>query len=152
PALKAAADQRLRVFGEQDHGVPAFVDTLRTTLATGTEYGRGIPALRRRVWTPLLRLLSPLARRGMRPSAQLPARDALHRLRSQALGRDFEVFVSLPDEAEPNRRVPALFVLDATIEFSTVAEAAQRLAAAGLIEPIAVIGVGVPRAEGHYGF
>lgn len=152
PALEAAADARLRVFGQSEHGVPAFVDALRTTLATGVEYGRGMPALRRRLWTPVLRLLSPLMRRAMRPAAQPPALAARHRLRSEVLDRDFEIFASLPDEARPERPVPALFVLDASIEFSIVAEAARNLAAAGLIPPIAVIGVGVPRAEGHYGF
>jgi predicted alpha/beta superfamily hydrolase len=152
PALKAAADARLRVFGQHDHGVPAFVDALRSTLSTGIEYGRGMPALRRRAWTPLMRMISPLARRLMQPSAARPARESLHRLHSKELDRDFEIFVSLPDTAGPAQRVPALFVLDATIEFSIVAESAQRLAAAGLIEPIAVVGVGVPRAEGHYSF
>src|SRR3954452_12170979 len=44
--------------------------------------------------------------------------------------------------------IPALLVLDASIEYSIVAETAARLAAAGLIPPIAVVGMGVPRREG----
>lgn len=153
PLLQAAADRRLRIFGVQEHGITAFVDALRTALSTGREYGRGMPALRHGAWTPLLRLLSPLLRLKMRPPMQIPARDALHRLRSEALDRDFEIFVSLPRGSDRSGvRHPALVVLDASIEFATVAEAARRLADAGLITPIAVIGVGVPRAEGHYGF
>ncbi|MES0875259.1 alpha/beta hydrolase [Sinimarinibacterium thermocellulolyticum] len=152
PALAAAADPRLRLYGEGDHGIAAFVDALRRLLSTGIEYGRGMPALRRPWWTPLLRACAPLARRLMRPPTEPPGREGLHRLRSHALDRDFEIFVWLPQAASLERPVPALFVLDASIEFSTVAEAAYRLAAAGSIEPVAVIGVGVPRAEGHYGF
>jgi predicted alpha/beta superfamily hydrolase len=66
------------------------------------------------------------------------------------LDRDFEVFVILPRDAgsDGTRRYPALVVLDAIIELSTVAETVDRLAAAGRIPPLVVIGIGDPRREG----
>ena len=75
-------------------------------------------------------------------------------VRSEALDREFEVFAILPRTTEPadgadaGRRYPALFVLDALIELSVVAETASLLAAASRIPQLVVIGIGDPRREG----
>ncbi len=139
---------------EQSASVPAMVSALRKALATGTEYGSNVLALQKPLAVNLLRLLSPLLGRLSREAPQ-PVRDGgRHLLHSAILDRDYEIFVSLPASAasDPARRYPALLALDANIEFSTVAEAAARMAAAGQIEELIVVGIGTPRSEGAMRF
>ncbi|HSW11258.1 MAG TPA: alpha/beta hydrolase-fold protein [Solimonas sp.] len=136
--------------------VPALLQGLRQFWSTGKEYGSNVTFLRKPLMQGVLGLLSPLFRRLQR--APLRALDAGNPwlLRSERMARNFEVFVALPASFQEGaaRRYPALLVLDANIEFSTVAETAARMAAAGEIAEMIVIGVGTPRSEGpkEFGF
>ena len=157
----ACSTDGLRAIGEQPRAagagglLPALVQGLRDVFGTGHEYGSEITVLQQPLLMHALTALAPLLRR-LRAK---PAHDAApnpHLLWSERLQRNFEIFAVLPPSAatQPQRRYPALFVLDANIEFATVAETAARLAASGETAEIAVIGIGVPRAEGatEFGF
>ena len=149
----------LRTIGEQTRTagagglVPALVQGLRDAFGTGHEYGREVTVMQQPVLMHALTALAPLLRHlRAKPSHEAPPNP--HLLWSERLQRNFEVFAVLPTSAatQPQRRYPALFVLDANIEFATVSEIAARLAASGETEEIAVIGIGAPRAEGHMEF
>jgi predicted alpha/beta superfamily hydrolase len=131
----------------------SIVGQLRSFLGTGTEYGHNVVVMRHRPMLQLFKLIAPAMARKQTPPPPVKAPYAFH---SQVLDRDFEVFVTLPASFDPasHRRYPALVVLDATIEFSTVAEAAASLAQANEIPELVVIGVGVPRSDGpvRFGF
>lgn len=135
---------------------PALLDGLRCFWSGNKEYGQQIVGMRRPLMHGLMELLSPLFRRLRRapPTAFDPSNPQL--LRCEAMDRNFEVFVSLPASylAASLRRYPALLVLDANIEFATVAETSARMAAAGEIAETIVIGLGSPRSEGpqEFGF
>ncbi|HEY1076299.1 MAG TPA: alpha/beta hydrolase-fold protein [Fontimonas sp.] len=136
-----------------DDALPALLRGLRATLATGAIYGDNVVALRKPWLAAALSALAPLMKRLTRKPPTLdPA--APYLLHSRCLDRHFEIFAALPASAatQPQRRYPLLLVLDANIEFSTVAETAARLAAAGRIEEMVVVGVGVPRALGETEF
>lgn len=136
-----------------DASVVALVTGLRMLFATGLSYGRKVSVLHKRHMPALLRMMSPLTRRLLPAPGKAPAANP-HQIRASKLARDFEVFACLPASAalDPTRRYPALLVLDANIEFATVAETAARMEAAGTIEEIVVIGLGTPRAEGALEF
>lgn len=136
-----------------DVSMVAFVTGLGLLLATGIAYGHKVGKLHKRGMPELLRAISPLAKR-LLPKPGAPLTTNPHRIHASKLARDFEVFACLPPSAtlDPTRRYPALLVLDANIEFATVAETAARMAAAGTIEEIVVIGLGTPRAEGAFEF
>lgn len=138
---------------QTDVSMVALVNGLRMLFATGIEYGHKVSTLHRPYMPALLGIVSPLTRRLLPKSGKSP-RSNPHLFRADKLARDFEVFACLPASAahDPVRRYPALLVLDANIEFATVAETAARMAAAGTIEEIVVIGLGTPRAEGHLEF
>ncbi len=130
--------------------VPSLDDGLRARLGTGKAYGREVVPFRRRPLMAAVVALRPVfARRarGRTPPSGEPTRFTV---RSAALDREFEVFAVLPPgaAANPDRRYPALVVLDAVIELSVVVETVDRLAAAGSIPPMVVIGIGNPRREG----
>ncbi|MES2684234.1 MAG: alpha/beta hydrolase-fold protein [Pseudomonadota bacterium] len=135
-----------------DAQLPALLQGLRQHWATGRVYGSNVTALRHPMLQGLMVSLAPLFKR----LRKVPAADAGNRFRLHcaAMARDFEVFITLPKgfDARSTRRYPALVVLDANIEFSTAAETAARLAASGDIEELIVIGIGVPRSEGHLEF
>lgn len=133
--------------------VAAFTRGLRAWLSSGHQYGTEVVPMQQPLLMHALGMVRPLIR-ALRRAPAKETRANPYRLHSEQLQRDFEVFAALPastaDHAQ--RRYPALLVLDASIEFSTVAETAARLAAVGLIEEIAVIGIGVPRSEGPMEF
>lgn len=133
--------------------VAAFTRGLRAWLRSGHEYGTEVVPMHQPWLMHALGLARPLIR-ALRRAPAKETRANPYRLHCEPMQRDFEVFAALPASAAGNaqRRYPALLVLDANIEFSTVAETAARLAAAGLIEDIAVIGIGVPRSEGPMEF
>ena len=146
--------QKLEDSLADDLGLPAAVHGLRSLWGTNTVYGKSVANLRA-PWVPIVMgVLAPLFRL-MAPKPVEPSRKHnLYLIHSKAIDRNFEVFVSLPRSfvAGSSRRYPALYVLDANIEFSTAAEAAASMAAKGLIEELIVIGIGVPRAEGPMAF
>ncbi|HSW14282.1 MAG TPA: alpha/beta hydrolase-fold protein [Solimonas sp.] len=130
--------------------LPALLHGLRQFWSTRKTYGEDVTSLRQPLLMAVLERLSPL----FRLLNQAPPRPVdignpwlLH---SESMGRHFEVFVALPASYREGatRRYPALVVLDATIEFSTAAESAAVMAAAGDIDELIVIGIGVPRSEG----
>jgi predicted alpha/beta superfamily hydrolase len=145
--------QRLETPADADDVIPCLLRGLRGALATGRIYGSNVAPLGRRwlatlfgVLAPVMRMLSPKAP-GVDPAVP-------YLLRSVCMNRDFEIFAALPASAaaHPARRYPVLMVLDANIEFSTVAETAARLAAEGRTEEVIVVGIGVPRALGEATF
>ena len=130
--------------------VPSLDDGLRARLGTGKAYGREVVPFRRRPLMALVVALRPLLGRRARSRPGPKGDRTRFTVRSAAMDRDFEVFALLPRDAgaNPDRRFPALVVLDALIELSVVAETVDRLSAAGSIPPMAVIGIGNPRREG----
>lgn len=133
-----------------------FTDGLRAVFSTGTPYGQNIAGLKGALTMRLLTLAAPLLGRIMPSGAMKQPPDPRFIFRSKTMDRDFEVFVTLPASWKTSigRRYPALVVLDANIEFATVAETVARLSAGGKIGEMVVIGVGTPRAEGavQFGF
>ncbi len=140
--------------GASTLAMPALLDGLRSLWGTSKNYGDNVIPMSKRAVSGLLELASPLFRRLRR--RPLTAFDPANRqlLRAENMARNFEIFVSLPASYAPAslRRYPALLVLDANIEFSTVAEATARMAAAGEIAETLVIGIGTPRSEGPMEF
>ncbi|PTU28255.1 alpha/beta hydrolase-fold protein [Stenotrophobium rhamnosiphilum] len=148
------SDQKLKDTPVDDLGLPAAVHGMRSFWRTGTVYGKGVAAMRA-PWAPIVfAALSPLLRLILPKPIKASGQSNPYLIHSKSIDRDFEVFVSLPRSftAGSSRRYPAMYVLDANIEFSTAAEAAAALAAQGIIEEVIVIGVGVPRAEGAVAF
>lgn len=152
---QACSETAVRAIGEQTRAagagglVPALVQGLRDAFGTGHEYGREVIVMQQPLLMRAMTALAPLLRRlRAKPSHDAPANP--HLIWSERMQRNFEVFAVLPPSAaaQPQRRYPALLVLDANIEFATVAETAARMAASGETEEVAVIGIGVPRAEG----
>ena len=137
---------------EAEAQLTALLRGLRLHWGTGRVYGSNVTSLRHPLVQGLMVSLTPLFKR----LRKVPPPDTANRFRvhCEAMARDFEVFVTLPKrfDASSTRRYPALVVMDANIEFSTAAETAARLAAAGEIQELIVIGVGVPRSEGHMEF
>lgn len=132
--------------------VPALAFGLLKALPTGKEYAEGITKLGQPLLVRTLELLAPLLRRFV--PAPAPRVDTRHLWRAERMARDFEVFVSLPPDlvTDGSRRYPLLVALDANIEFATVAETASRLARAGQVQDLIVVGIGTPRAEGPVAF
>ncbi|NGY05581.1 alpha/beta hydrolase-fold protein [Solimonas terrae] len=129
--------------------VADLVRGLRTLWSTGVQGGKGYEVFGRAWLRPVLLAASAplsLARKwqGRPPSAGNP-----HRIRSRSLERDFELLAVLPEPRAVGHRhaLPAVLVLDANLEFSTAAEAAHALAAAGVSDDAVVVGIGVPRSE-----
>ncbi|NGY03182.1 alpha/beta hydrolase-fold protein [Solimonas terrae] len=159
-ALQPLANDSLqilrRALDDEPHAdikVAALSHGLQTLLESGIAYGRKVESLRKPYMPPLLRLVSPVARRLLPRPGKSPANNRFL-VHAAAVGRDYEVFTCLPASAgqDPARRYPTLLVLDANIEFATVAETAARMAKAGIIEELIVVGLGAPRAEGPVSF
>lgn len=136
--------------------VPALVSGLRRHLGTGHAYGSELTPLSHPMISGAISALRPLFGRLRSWPASASGAEDRHVSHAKGMGRDFEVFAVMPASAvsSPSRRYPALLVLDANIELSTVAEAAAGMARSGEIEEIMVIGLGIPRREGQaeYGF
>jgi predicted alpha/beta superfamily hydrolase len=65
-------------------------------------------------------------------------------------GRDYEVFVSLPDDydASPQRRYPVLYVTDADYAFPIIRQIARRINLEGpVIEPFILVGLSYARGD-----
>lgn len=128
--------------------LPELTRRLRELLSTGRAYGQQIGPLRNPLVARTLEALRPMVARRLKPSQT--SNPSVQRLHASALGRDFEIFVSVPPsfEAGGTNRHPMLFALDANIEFSIVADTAAHLARNGDTEELIVVGVGIPRDEG----
>lgn len=135
--------------------IPALIHGLRSFWGTGHAYGSELMPLSKPFVSRAMCMARPLIRglRALSPKTAAVAEPDRYVLRSQVMDRDFEIFVSLPRDCEPDRaRYPALLALDANSTFSTVAETARRMADAQEIEDLIVIGVGTPRREGDLAF
>ncbi|HEY1076128.1 MAG TPA: alpha/beta hydrolase-fold protein [Fontimonas sp.] len=134
--------------------VPALVHGLRRFWGRDHRYGDEVIALAHPLVARLLRALTPALRPFTARSRPAALAGERHILRAQRMGRDFEVFVTVPDSAagDAARRYPAILALDANGGFATVAEIAAGLARAGDIPEAIVIGVGTPRSEGELEF
>ncbi|MES2490278.1 MAG: alpha/beta hydrolase-fold protein, partial [Pseudomonadota bacterium] len=144
------SEQKLKDTPADDLGLPAAVHGMRSLWRTGTVYGKAVASMSA-PWAPIVfAALAPILRLILPKPVPVSGEHNPYLIYSKAIERNFEVFVSLPRSftAGSSRRYPAMYVLDANIEFSTVAEAAQSMAASGLIEEVIVIGIGAPRSEG----
>ena len=123
---------------------------LRTRWATGRKYGAGVEILAKKWVYGFARFLIPLARH-VQPKVNVienhPTAEIVY---AEALQRNFEISLSLPRDyhTDDGKRYPMLVVLDGNYAFGIVAETARRLAAAGKLEDLIVLGVGVNQAEG----
>lgn len=128
--------------------LPDLTRQLRDKLSTGRAYGQQIGPLRHPLVVRALETVRPMI--SGRHKAAPPSQGDAQRAHASALGRDFEIFVSLPPSYLPGgtNRYPMLFALDANIEFSIVADTAARLALIGDTKELIVVGVGIPRDEG----
>jgi predicted alpha/beta superfamily hydrolase len=139
---------------QADAPVSSLLLSLRELYATGHRYGNEILGLTRGWVAATLSLLAPALRLFWRKPPIAPEPDNPYRTHSEVMDRDYEVFVNMPSSwtAGSLRRYPALVVLDANIEYSTVAESVARLAARNQIDEMIVIGVGTPRSAGPFEF
>ena len=133
--------------------IPALLHGLRTFWGRAHQYGDEVMPLTHAAIHHSARALAPLLRRLARRPVFAPNRANPQVVRAQAMGRDFEVFVALPQGIKPPQGgFPLLIALDANGGFATVVETVARLARAGETEPAIVVGIGTPRAEGDLEF
>jgi len=70
-------------------------------------------------------------------------------IRAQALQRDYQLFVALPDSyREGGKRYPVVFVVDADYAFGVVRNIAQRLARHAGMEEVIVVGLSYAKGDG----
>ncbi|OYO28779.1 alpha/beta hydrolase [Janthinobacterium sp. PC23-8] len=70
-------------------------------------------------------------------------------IRAQALQRDYQLFVALPDSyREGGKRYPVVFVTDADYAFGVVRNIAQRLARHAGMEEVIVVGLSYAKGDG----
>ncbi|WP_244198848.1 alpha/beta hydrolase [Janthinobacterium svalbardensis] len=70
-------------------------------------------------------------------------------IRAQALKRDYQVYVALPDSyRQGNNRYPVLFVVDANYAFAIVRNIAQRLNRHAGMEEVVVVGLSYANGDG----
>ncbi|MCL6484831.1 MAG: alpha/beta hydrolase, partial [Janthinobacterium lividum] len=70
-------------------------------------------------------------------------------IRAQALKRDYQVFVALPDSyRQGSKRYPVLFVVDANYAFPVVRSIAQRLNKHAGLEEVVVVGLSYANGDG----
>ena len=158
PRVRAGLDRSPRGDGSRsstptprpERLVPSLVDGLRAHLGTGTAYGDDVARLKARPIVALLTTLRPLFAWLARRRATPPGERTRFLVRSNPWTATSRCSRSCRATTRPGgtRRYPALVVLDAIIELSVVAETVDRLATAGRIPPLVVIGVGDPRREG----
>lgn len=70
-------------------------------------------------------------------------------IRAQALKRDYQLYVALPDSyRQGNKRYPVLFVVDANYSFAIVRNIAQRLNKHAGMEEVVVVGLSYANGDG----
>ena len=83
------------------------------------------------------------------PSSYALENTEVRDIHAQALNRDYQVFVALPDSyAQGNKRYPVLFVVDANYSFPIVRNIAQRLNKHAGMEEVIVIGLSYAKGDG----
>ncbi|NVI83004.1 alpha/beta hydrolase [Janthinobacterium sp. BJB401] len=102
----------------------------------------------------LLIVLCGLAGSALAAPASAPASYVLENtevrdIRAQALKRDYQVYVALPDSyRQGNKRYPVLFVVDANYSFAIVRNIAQRLNKHAGMEEVVVVGLSYANGDG----
>ena len=102
----------------------------------------------------LLIVLCCLANSALAAPASPPASYVLENtevrdIRAQALKRDYQVYVALPDSyRQGNKRYPVLFVVDANYSFAVVRNIAQRLNKHAGMEEVVVVGLSYANGDG----
>ncbi|WP_235194295.1 alpha/beta hydrolase [Janthinobacterium lividum] len=102
----------------------------------------------------LLIVLCCLASSALAAPASVPASYVLENtevrdIRAQALKRDYQVYVALPDSyRQGNKRYPVLFVVDANYSFPIVRNIAQRLNKHAGMEEVVVVGLSYANGDG----
>jgi predicted alpha/beta superfamily hydrolase len=86
------------------------------------------------------------------PSSYALENTEVRDIHAQALNRDYQVYVALPDSyREGNKRYPVLFVVDANYSFPIVRNIAQRLNKHAGMEEVVVVGLSYAKGdEGVY--
>ncbi|MDX8121694.1 alpha/beta hydrolase-fold protein [Janthinobacterium sp. GMG2] len=102
----------------------------------------------------LLIVLCCLASSALAAPASVPASYVLENtevrdIRAQALKRDYQLYVALPDSyRQGNKRYPVLFVVDANYSFPIVRNIAQRLNKHAGMEEVVVVGLSYANGDG----
>lgn len=150
------AHHRLDEASDEGCVVPALIHGVRAFWSTGLLYGDEMMPLSRPWVSAVLSRAVPFIsflRKPFGESSNKGGEPSRYVFQSKILGRNFEIFVSLP--ASPPRSAagyPAIVALDANSTWSTVMETAARMADANEIEDVVAIGIGVPRSEGDISF
>ena len=91
---------------------------------------------------------SALAATASAPSGYALENTEVRDIRAQALNRDYQVYVALPDSyREGNKRYPVLFVVDANYAFPIVRNIAQRLNKHAGMEEVVVVGLSYAKGD-----
>lgn len=79
--------------------------------------------------------------------AGVPIPGATYDVRTAASGRRFSVFVHRPTQAPPQAGYPVAYFLDAEASLGMTIDSARLLVEAGRMDPVVLVGIGVPREE-----
>jgi predicted alpha/beta superfamily hydrolase len=92
---------------------------------------------------------SALAAPASAPASYVLENTQVRDIRAQALKRDYQVYVALPDSYQQgNKRYPVLFVVDANYAFAIVRNIAQRLNKHAGMEEVVVVGLSYANGDG----
>lgn len=92
---------------------------------------------------------STLAAPASAPASYVLENTEVRDIRAQALKRDYQVYVALPDSyRQGNKRYPVLFVVDANYSFAVVRNIAQRLNKHAGMEEVVVVGLSYANGDG----
>ena len=92
---------------------------------------------------------STLAAPASAPASYVLENTEVRDIRAQALKRDYQLYVALPDSyRQGNKRYPVLFVVDANYSFAIVRNIAQRLNKHAGMEEVVVVGLSYANGDG----
>jgi predicted alpha/beta superfamily hydrolase len=92
---------------------------------------------------------SVLAAPASAPASYVLENTEVRDIRAQALKRDYQLYVALPDSyRQGNKRYPVLFVVDANYAFPVVRNIAQRLNKHAGMEEVVVVGLSYANGDG----
>ncbi|OEZ79769.1 ferri-bacillibactin esterase BesA [Janthinobacterium sp. HH104] len=92
---------------------------------------------------------SALAAPASPPASYVLENTEVRDIRAQALKRDYQLYVALPDSyRQGNKRYPVLFVVDANYSFPIVRNIAQRLNKHAGMEEVVVVGLSYANGDG----
>ncbi|MGX9729155.1 alpha/beta hydrolase [Janthinobacterium aestuarii] len=92
---------------------------------------------------------SALAAPASAPASYVLENTEVRDIRAQALKRDYQLYVALPDSyRQGNKRYPVLFVVDANYSFAIARNIAQRLNKHAGMEEVVVVGLSYANGDG----